>query len=378
MPTAIEISAIAADWLIRSEKEATVEQWEALQGWLEADPRHRAAFIRLRTAWNRCDKLKMLRPADGTIDAELLSKIEFVDCDEQAAIEPQPLPAHGRRDLRGSLLAQFPRRRWLAAAAFAAVAVLGTWYGAFHSGWDSFQTEVGGRRQLALADRSIVELNTDSELQVRMTASRRDLVLKRGEALFHVAHDASRPFYVTAGGTVVRAVGTAFSVRIHEDNHVDILVTEGKVAVGTPEDANEPTLPTSAAAIAAGDFASVRHHALSTRRVYPAEMSRKLAWTTGYISFQGETLTDAVNEFNRYNRRRLVIADSSLPPLQMGASFHVYDLESFVAALAQFGVKALWAPDGSEIKLIAAPLPAAAPPATQSRDTQHSQDPIPR
>ena len=41
----------------------------------------------------------------------------------------------------------------------------------------------------------------------------RELQLLHGEALFTVAHDASRPFRVKAGAHVVEAVGTALLLR---------------------------------------------------------------------------------------------------------------------------------------------------------------------
>ena len=355
MQTASEITAIATAWLIRLEREATPELWEELQTWLDAHPRHRAEFIRQRTAWNRCDKLKMLRPLDGTIDTDLLSKIQFVPDsgrhpDEREASHTAGGP-FGQIDLS--------RRGWLAvAAATAGLAVLGAWYFAYESGWETYKTAVGGRQQIALNDGSRVDLNTDSVMRVRMSAGHRDIVLKRGEALFHVAHDASRPFLVKAETTVVRAVGTAFSVRIREDNRVEVVVTEGRVAVGTPsvETTDQPTLPTSAAAVSVGEVAAITHGRVSVKRMRPDEIARKLAWTMGKVSFQGETLTEAAGELNRYNLRHLVVADPSIRQISMGGVFTATDPDSFVEALERtFHVIAIRPLGDAEVRLIAAP-----------------------
>ncbi len=75
--TATAIDAVAADWLLRFEASPSAQLPEGLPKWLAADPRHRAAFIRLRTAWNRVDKLRLLRPADGTVDEDLLAKLTY-------------------------------------------------------------------------------------------------------------------------------------------------------------------------------------------------------------------------------------------------------------------------------------------------------------
>ena len=48
-----DISADAAAWLVRLEGQTTPEIWDAFQAWVDQDPRHRAAFVRLRVAWNR-------------------------------------------------------------------------------------------------------------------------------------------------------------------------------------------------------------------------------------------------------------------------------------------------------------------------------------
>ena len=357
MPSASETSAIAAHWLIRLEGEASPELWEEFQGWLYADARHRAAFIRLRTGWNRCDKLKMLRPDNGTIDADLLGKIEIVTDDEPAPIVDQPVPVPARgATLAARRFGDLSRRQWLAtSAAVGAVAILAAGYVTLRGHAGTYTTEIGERQEIHLSDGSTVELNTDSELKVRLSGERRDLMLSRGEALFHVAHDIGRPFYVTASGTVVRAVGTAFSVRIREDNRVVVLVTEGRVAVGTPENTDRPVLNANAAAVSAGEGAVVRRGRVAVTRMQTADMARKLSWTVGRLYFQGETLNEAVGEFNRYNKRHLLITDPSITQTTVGGgNFRTTDLDSFVAALEQLGVRAVGTTDGSSIELAAA------------------------
>ena len=395
MATASDITAIAAAWLIRLEREATPELWEELQQWLESQPRHRAEFIRQRTAWNRCDKLKMLRPEDGTIDADLLSQIEFVDAEDElegGEVEPGAFPAAGSAASAGTRshgvllgVAPLSRRAWLTAAGVVGVAVLGVGGWALQNGWETYRTEIGGQQQIALSDGSTVDLNTDSELRVRLASSRRDLVLQRGEALFHVAHDKQRPFFVTAETTVVRAVGTAFSVRIHDDSRVEVLVTEGRVAVGTPESAGQSTQLSSSVAVSKDEDAEVIHGRVSARHMHSDETARKLAWTTGHLAFEGEALGEAVGEFNRYNVRHLSIGDPAITEMHFGGTFRLNDPDSFVAALeAKFHIRALPEADGSGLRLIAAPESASGDtigptegpsPVAPNRDSQRTQDP---
>jgi transmembrane sensor len=83
----------------------------------------------------------------------------------------------------------------------------------------------------ALPDGSLVELKEGSRIAVDFSAEQRQVRLV-GEAHFQVARDAARPFVVNAQGVMVRAVGTAFSVRVDSDE-VQVLVTHGSVHVLT-------------------------------------------------------------------------------------------------------------------------------------------------
>jgi transmembrane sensor len=176
-----------------------------------------------------------------------------------------------------------------------------------------------------------------------MSAARRDIELLRGEALFTVAHDPQRPFYVIAKGTLVRAVGTEFSVRIRDDQRIEVLVAEGRVLVGPPivrASRSEPVLPLSTTALGPAQRALLGPGTVQLERLEPDSVVRRLAWRTGRIAFDGDALQDAIREFNRYNKRRLVIADPAIRDVRIGGMFDATDPESFVAALeSSFGIQ---------------------------------------
>jgi transmembrane sensor len=357
MPRAIEISDTAAAWLVRLEGQTSPEIWEEFEAWMDQDPRHRAAFIRLRVAWNRVDRLKNMRPADGAVDADLLARGRV----SPAAIMargPQPVQRKQRKRLEDLVLPD--RRRVLATAAAIAATGVFAWFGAYHFGWTPYQTSVGARAKIQLSDGSYVDLNTNTELNARISDSRREVMLVRGEALFHVAHDPKRPFYVVAEGTVVRAVGTEFSVRIRDPEHVEVLVAEGRVAVGAPgADANfeNASLLAKAPKVSAGEAATVRRNSVAVHPVAQQNINRKLAWTAGRLDFQGETLEDAVQEFNRYNQRQITIADPSIVNVRVGGIFWTWDLESFTAALPHLGIRVQVGDNNGDIHLSAGGKP---------------------
>src|SRR5581483_9214616 len=93
-----------------------------------------------------------------------------------------------------------------------------------------YTTAAGGYERQTLADGSVVELNGNTQVQVAYSPAERRVRLVQGEAHFTVAKNKRRPFWVEAQGVSVRAVGTAFNVRL-DPQRVDVLVTEGRVPV---------------------------------------------------------------------------------------------------------------------------------------------------
>src|SRR5512146_177123 len=72
MSEAADIEAQAAAWIARCDA-LGCDHDPQLAAWLIADPRHRAAYLRLAHAWERTQRLARLRPADRSVDPDLLA-----------------------------------------------------------------------------------------------------------------------------------------------------------------------------------------------------------------------------------------------------------------------------------------------------------------
>jgi transmembrane sensor len=398
MTTAPEFEAQAAAWLVKRDAGGlSAENQAQFEEWLSSDPRARAVFLRLEAAWQRSGALmRRLRPLDGDVDADLLERSPFnpapidgvsaelvatepVSTNAVPAADPITIVEYSARAETGKSLALIPAnlqgpagdaapssrpkpRRWTTALAAAAALVLVaigsvTWLAHERNGWHEYSTDFGGLERIVLDDGSIVSLNTNSAMRVRLTPELRHIVLERGEALFKVAHDKSRPFDVEAGDTIVRAVGTEFSVRMRDSTagrgaqDIEVLVKEGRVAIDPPK-TQKPleraaVLPPSTSTLSAGEAVVIGARRVHMEKVADVEVNRKLSWTEGRLWFERQTLKDVVAEFNRYNRRQMVIADPAIENLRIGGGFEATDPESFIAALERtLGVRAFPSPSG--------------------------------
>jgi transmembrane sensor len=353
MTHAAEIEERAATWLARRDAGLKGGEEAEFAAWLASDARHRAAYLRLSLAWQRSARLSRLRPEGEPIDADLLA--------------PPRAPSLWKSWRR-------PWRPLSLGASLAAVMALMAWWVVGPGATRTYRTEIGELSRVVLKDGSAVTLNTDSELRVHFTNERRQVDLVRGEAQFQVAHDTQLPFEVAAAGRIVRAVGTAFDVRLGEGQSVEVMVTEGRVSlVGAsdqgPSGAGAPALTT----LAAGESAVANGDQVSVRRIAATEVSRRLAWESGELSFQGETLSQAVAEFNRYNRRKLKVEDPSIEGLAIGGNFQALDVESFVAALDRsFGIHSRTTSDRTVILERATSPSSTAPLSSEQASSQPS------
>ncbi|WP_240906219.1 FecR domain-containing protein [Thermomonas sp. HDW16] len=347
-----DIEGIAADWLaLRDSGAWTPADAAALDAWLEADTMHRVALLRLQAAWDESGRLQALgagwkQPgppprAHWTLPAQA-PDVAVLDAD----------PPYAPPDLRDLEFA--PRRyarangshaaRAFAALSIAACAVFASW------GWQSYHrvestsyhTALGGLQTISLADGSKTTLASNSQLDVHLSRRERHIDLERGEAIFDVAKDPQRPFVVDAGSRQVVAVGTHFSVR-RDAHELRVVVTEGTVRLQSPAGGTHPQ-PTTL--LPAGSVALVREDGVLVRSIPIADAEQLLDWREGLLVFRNATLADAAAEFNRYNARKIVVADAEAGALRVGGSFRWENTEGFARLLERgFPVRAEYAVD---------------------------------
>ncbi|HEY3658786.1 MAG TPA: FecR domain-containing protein [Steroidobacteraceae bacterium] len=312
--TQSEIDEEAAVWAWRMDSDTvSAADRQAYRSWLRRDARHRRASEELSRVW---------AALDGLAEAKRHEKIATFTAAVSAARS---------------------RRVWWAAAAAVLVAAIAVsaWYRT-GSEFQTLATAVGQQRNVTLADGSIVTLNTNTIVETNLRHRSREIYLRKGEAHFQVAHDRSRPFLVHAGDALVRAVGTQFEVRVRSDQHVDVVVNEGRVEVqSTPLDAERPgagkrvrlAARSVVHALSAGQELSTTGNDYAVVPVSTHRLSSVLAWREGAVVFEGEALADAIVEIGRYTDARIIISDPQVAALRVGGRFRTGDVQEFFDAL---------------------------------------------
>ena len=324
------IEEAATRWFVRRESGTWTDAEQAqLDAWLDASTAHRIAFIRLHAAWEQAARMKALGagvppgvipPRGSWRDAP-----SFRQWSKQTGSEDAGVP---KPDNSSSIphIGTVARRYWPIAAAVLLSLAIGI-YG-YDTGFlrgDRYSTEVGDLDTVPLADGSQVILNTDSRIRVALTEAERRIELDKGEAFFEVAKDATRPFVVLASDKRVVAVGTKFSVR-RDAGDVQVIVTEGHVRLER-SGAGSAQPPTQ---LVAGAVAQTAKTSVLVREYPVPEIEQFLSWRSGYVTFRDTTLADAVMEFNRYNTRKIVIADPSIAAIRIGGNFRSDNEDAFL------------------------------------------------
>jgi len=302
------IEAEAASWAARLDA-APGALHPGLDDWIGQDPRHAGALLRAQSI------LALFAPGEAVEELETAggARSRWKD------------PA-----LWGGAVAAL-------AATVAAVFLL-------FSPAETYQTQLGEVRSLALSDGSSVSIDANSRIEVAFDGDTRDVHLDSGRVLFRAEHDADRPFRVIVDDIVITDIGTAFQVTDDDrSGEVEVLVTEGAVRVDAPSGAVE---------LRAGQKAQFAKSAAGGSMVAPqkmasADIDRALAWREGWLELNGETLDSALAEFNRHSALQLRVTDPALGREQLYGSFRMNDAEGFARAIAvSLGTESRAGPDG--------------------------------
>ncbi|HZG34201.1 MAG TPA: FecR domain-containing protein, partial [Sphingopyxis sp.] len=209
----------AASWHARmSAGDCCAQERSEFERWLGASEVHARAYARVAGVAAAVDEL-----AGADARLQVLAEQAFRDAGRE------PRVRHRRR----MFLA-------MAASVVAAVGAVTVLRLEMSPGVDLVRYEAPPyeRRDISLADGSLVRLDADSVFTARLAGSERRIDMLKGRAVFDVYHDAAHPFVVHSGGTRVTALGTVFEVS-RTSSEIVVTLEEGSVLVAEEEQARD-------------------------------------------------------------------------------------------------------------------------------------------
>jgi transmembrane sensor len=300
LPSTEQAEREAIAWVVRlNHDQVSTEDRTRFEQWRNSHPIHKRAYEELSETWREFAEV-----------GPLVRAVSFGQVMNDAT-------RVGHASRRGALAA---------AAAVVGLLIGGLWYAMKLNPDTRFQTAIGERASVSLPDGSTLELNSNSLARLDFSQRARVVRLEHGEAFFKVQHDPNRPFWVVAGNSWVRAVGTAFSVYLRPSG-MRVVVSEGAVQVGTtrladPDVSSEPASSQAVASLVrAGKQVEVRGGVREVRALTPDDLARAVAWRSGTLYYENEPLGDVVDELNRYTPVQIVVRDDSLRELPIGGLF---------------------------------------------------------
>ena len=290
-----DLAQQADTWIVALRRENLAQDdLQQFAGWLAADTRHQQAWDQALAAWKTLGVISHL-PVDSFLHSPAVASGSQID----------------------NLLSRL-RQRWAPVAMAFSLMLAVVLVATFDPGPKAvYVADVGEYQQINLADGSVIELNTDSAVEVSLTPDAREIVLLKGEAFFTVASDKTRPFVVDIDGASVRALGTAFNIYRDSDNTAVVTVSEGIVRV---EEASGSSVSAAQSRLLTVDSALLIDSARGLSDVN-VELEQVTAWRQGQLLFDNTPLPEAVRMLNRYLLKKVEVADSVAPSMRLSGTF---------------------------------------------------------
>jgi len=326
-PEEIQGSSIegeASDWIARSDRGLSADEADRLSAWRSADVRHERELARLTSAWRGLDavgELPEIRMAARAMDAGRVRRKRMIRRSTWA------VGAAASMALAWTMLSEKGVKSSLAQIEH-----------------NTYQIVPSVAERMTLPDGTVIELKGNSIVQPAFSGEERRVRLLSGEAFFQVAKDPTRPFVVQVESINVRAVGTAFNMRVASDE-VEVLVTEGKVQLNNSRNnqsllARAPTAnsgePSDPPLLIAGHrvvVATNAAHPVVPIAATPEDLHRAQEWQGTRLRFQRTPLAQVVAAFNRLNRCQLVLGEEDLGKRWVSGTFRADSVDAFVRLL---------------------------------------------
>lgn len=199
----------------------------------------------------------------------------------------------------------------------------------------TIETSVGERQRFYADEHACFDLNTASRLRWWRGGEGLEVALERGQLRLELAAGAP-DCTLHAGPATLRLGNGAFDIWLPSADKADIVVISGQAQLVERHGAAGPVR------LRPRQGVSVSEQGNAAPRAIPDDAIRaRSAWREGELLFNGQTLGEAIAEYNRYLRVRIALADADAAGLRLGGRFLTTDPGEFLEAVRlNFGLRA--------------------------------------
>lgn len=318
-PMSTSTSDEAYGWIVRFMAGGmTPADTAEMKAWYRQSPEHQAAYAEARRVWQSL----------GPIVSESLHR---------------PLEGQGgaRATPSRPIAASLPSRRLFVGGALAASAAclmvrppLDLWP-SYTDLMADYRTGAGERRQIALGDSVMLDLNTRSSITVRtQTAEATRIELFSGEAAISNSRDAP-PLTVLAGSGRIFATDAELNVRC-DGPRVTVSCLKGQLDIAR----GGQTTPLAARQ-------QVAYSGEQTGSVSGIDPQAVTAWQHGVLTFDATPVEQVIAEVNRYRPGRIILMNGDIGRRLLNARIKVAETDKIIVQIVHiFGAKARELPGG--------------------------------
>jgi hypothetical protein len=169
----------------------------------------------------------------------------------------------------------------------------------------------GKRKEIILSDGSKVWLNSGSKLvfPAYFSKNRREVYLE-GEAIFEVAHNKNKPFFVQVTNYNVQVLGTVFNISSYKDDEaVRTVLKSGSVQIEYKK--NDLFGTTNSVKIVPNTLA-VYNKKEKEIFVKNVDVEEYFSWREGVFIFKNDSLASIMKKLSRYYDLEIIIKDPVL------------------------------------------------------------------
>lgn len=310
----------AQQWLLRlTSGTATTQDARAFEHWCGQSPAHVEAFAEARRLWENL----------GPAAQAWMAHEQLRNASDIPGHAPRTRPRMSRRAFLGA-----------AVAASAALVVmhppLQLWPSLSDMAAD-YRTATGEQREVDLGQGIVVQMNTQTAMNLRKSGSRLvgiDLLGGEIQVKATTATDVPISIYAGGGRIDVSAQGKC-NVRCYDTN-IEVTGLDGAT-----------TLHYKGQSVVLNTAQRADYGAGRLGDVVTADIDITMAWRRRVLIFDGQPLAKVVEEINRYRPGRIIIANDALAARKVQARFSLNQLAD-VAALIQdaYGAKVTSLPGG--------------------------------